>query len=281
MSGGNAYQYDPDNRLAELYDDSSVSIHSLTDHTDTAAGHEQFILYMLEQHLEHTGSEKAQALLADWPQQRQHFKFAMPLWLHKTQTAEFLSISLDRKTMIEELSMAYAQAQIALIKQSYANNRPLFNGAIPGYGEIDSVLTVKLINSYAVIDKAQQIAKEQLLKAGRTLSTEAVAKQAYQLITERPRKLQDALIKNIREAYSQYDDVQLAALMAEKRINDYKTTLALRDMQSIYALGATAWIIEQDRLNRQTLADVPSIDKNLASLESLAIVTNMLENAEI
>ena len=277
MSGGNAYQYDPDNRLADLYDASSVAIHSLTEQTETAAAHEQFILYMLEQHLAHTGSQKAQALLADWPQQRQHFKFAMPLWLHKTQTAEFLSLSMDRKAMIEELSVAYAQAQIAEIKQSYTKNLPLFNGAIPGYGEIDSELTLKLINSYAVIDKAQQIAKEQLLKAGQTASTEAVDKQAYQLITARPRKLQDALIKNIREAYSQYDDAQLAALMAEKRINDYKTTLALRDMQSIYALGATAWIIEQDRLNRQALAGVPSIDKNLASLESLAIVTNMLE----
>ena len=278
MSGGNAYQYDPDNLLQHRYDAGSVSIHSLNEHTDAAAAHEQFILSMLEQHLEHTGSQKAAAILTDWPQQRQHFKFALPLWLYKTQTAEFLSLSLDRKAMIEELSIAFAQAQIAEIKHSYTKNQPLFNGAIPAYGEIDSELTLKLINSYAVLDKAQQIAKEQLLKAGRTLNAEAVDKQAHQLITERPRKLQDALIKNIREAYSQYDDAQLAALMAEKRIKDYKTTLALRDMQSIYALGATAWIIEQDRLNRQTLADLPSIDKNLASLESLAIVTNMLEN---
>ena len=66
-----------------------------------------------DRHLEYTGSAKAQALLADWPQQRQYFKFALPLWLAKTQTAEYLSVSMDRKAMIEELSVAYAQRQIA------------------------------------------------------------------------------------------------------------------------------------------------------------------------
>ena len=278
MSGGNAYQYDPENRLQDLYDKTSVSIHGLADGSDAAASHEQFILYMLEQHIEHTGSEKAKAILSNWPEERQHFKFALPLWLNRTQTAEFLSQSMDRKAMIEELSVAYAQKQIELIKQAYTHNTTLFNGAIPGYGDIDSELTLKLINSYAVIDKAQQIARDQLNKAGQPLIEALIDKHARKLVMDRPRKLRDALIKNIREAYSQYDDGQLATLMAEKRLNDYKTTLMLRDVQSIYSIGSTAWIIEQDNLNRQALAGVPSIDKNLASLESMAIVKEMLEN---
>lgn len=278
MSGGNAYQYDPENRLQALYDDTSVSIHSLTDGTDVAASHEQFILYMLEQHIEYTGSEKAKALLANWATERQHFRFALPLWLNRTQTAEFLSKSMDRKAMIEELSVEFAQQQIQLIKQAYKTNTPLFAGAIPAYGETDADLTLKLINSYAVIDKAQQIAKDQLSKAGQNLSQALIDKQAYKLVMERPRKLQDALVKNIREAYSQYDDSQLAALMAAKRLQDYKTTLMLRDVQSIYSIGSTAWIIEQDHINRQALAGLPSVDKNLASLESLAIVKDMLED---
>ena len=278
MSGGNAYQYDPDNRLQDLYDDTSVSIHNLTDDTDAASSHEQFVLYMLEQHIEHTGSDKAKAILANWAYERQHFKFALPLWLNRTQTAEYLSKAMDRKAMIEELSVAFAQKQIEQIKQAYKSNLPLFQGAIPGYGETDTDLTLKLINSYAVIDKAQQIARDQLVKAGQPLSDTLVDKHAYNLVMERPRKLQDALIKNIREAYSQYDDAQLAALMAEKRLNDYKMTLMLRDVQSIYSIGSTAWIIEQDRFNHVALAGLPSIDKNLASLESLSIVKDMLES---
>ena len=278
MSGGNAYQYDPDNRLEALYDKTSVSIHSLTEGSDIATAHEQFILYMLELHIEYTDSEKAKAILSNWAEARQHFKFALPLWLNKTQTAEFLSQSMDRKAMIEELSVAFAQKQIALIKDAYLTNSTLFNGAIPGYGDIDGELTLKLINSYAVIDKAQQIAKDQLVKADQQSSDALIDKHARKLIMERPRKLQDALVKNIREAYSQYDDSQLATLMAEKRLNDYKATLMMRDVQSIYSIGSTAWIIEQDNVNRQALAGVPSVDKNLASLESLAIVQGMLES---
>jgi glutamate synthase (NADPH/NADH) large chain len=276
MSGGNAYQYDPDNRLQELCDNSSVSIHKLTDDHPAAYSHEQFILYMLEQHIEATHSEKASFILKNWAEQRQYFKFALPLWLNRTQTAEFLSKAMDRKTMIEELSVAFAQNQIAEIKQAHQSQTALFSGAIPGYGETDTELTLKLINSYAVIDKAQQIAKDQLSKAGQTLSPSLIDSHAYKLIMERPRKLQDALIKNIREAYSQYEDSQLAALMAEKRLNDYKTTLKLRDVQSIYSIGSTAWIIEQNAINRAALNGVASVQKNLASLESLAIVTDML-----
>ena len=279
MSGGNAYQYDPENRLADLYDDTSVSIHSLSDNSDVAKSHEQFIVYMLEQHIEHTGSQKAQAILSNWNSERQHFRFALPLWLNRTQTAEFLSKTMDRKAMIEELSVNFAQEQIALVKQSYQSGKPVFNGALPGYGETDTDLTLKLINSFAVIDKSQQIAKDQLTKAGETPTQARIDQQAYKLLMERPRKLQDALVKNIREAYSQYDDAQLAALMAAKRLQDYKTTLKLRDVQSIYSIGSTAWILEQDQVNRLALTGLPSVERNLASLESLAIVKDMLDQA--
>lgn len=281
MSGGNAYQYDPQDRLKFLFDSSSVTIHSLTDGGDAAASHEQFILYMLEQHIEHTDSAKAKAILANWADERRHFKFAFPVWLKLTQTAEHLSKTMDRKAMIEELAVDYASQQINQIKQAYLHNQPLFDGAIPAYGETDNELTLKLINSFAVLDKAQGIAKDQLFKAGQILSDALVEKYAYKLIIERPRKLQDALVKNIREAYSQYEDGQLAALMAEKRLNDYKTTLKLRDVQSIYSLGSTAWIIEQDRINRQALDGVPSVAKNLAGLESMTIIQAMLENESV
>jgi glutamate synthase (NADPH/NADH) large chain len=278
MSGGNAYQYDPDNRLQALYDDTSVSIHNLTDGDDVAASHELFIRYMLEQHIEHTGSIKARAILENWATERKHFRFALPLWLNRTQTAEFLSKSMDRKAIIEELAVEFAQQQIQEIKLAYQNDTVLFNGAIPGYGVTDDNLTVKLINSFAAIDKAQQLAREQLTKAGLPADPAATDQQAYKLLTERPRKLQDALIKNIREAYSQYDDAQLAALIAAKRLNDYKTTLKLRDVQSIYSIGSTAWIIQQDRINHEALEGVPAVDNNLASLESLEIVKQMLES---
>ncbi|MFA6053287.1 MAG: glutamate synthase-related protein [Methylobacter sp.] len=277
MSGGNAYQYDPENRLEHLYDKSSVEIHSLAEDTGTARAHEQFILYMLEQHAECANSSKARNLIANWTVERKHFKFALPLWLYKTQTAEFLKQALDRKEMIEELAIDYAAAQIAQVKKAYQQAQPLFNGAIPAYGAGDTALTFKLVNSFAVLEKAQQVAREMLKYLPEVLRSQSQIEQAARkLIIERPRKLQDALVKSTREAYSNYSDDQLACLLADKRLNDYKTALINRDVQSIYSIGSTAWIIEQSNINKQALAGIPSIEEYLAGLVGLGIVQDMM-----
>ena len=258
MSGGNAYQYDPENRLKDLYDKTSVEIRCLSEETDVSKAHEQFILAMLEQHIDYTGSEKAQLLLKNWKSERQYFKFAIPLWLYKTQTASFLQKSLERKVMVEELSIALAQQQIAEVKIAYQTNKPLFKGAVPAYGDIDSQLTFKLINSFAVIDTAEKLTDN-----------------IFKLISERPRKLQDTLVKSIREAYSHYSDDELSVLLATKRLSDYKTALMNRDVQSINSIGSTAWIIEQDKINHNALEGLTSINEYLASHVSLEIVQAM------
>ncbi|NOQ77194.1 MAG: glutamate synthase large subunit, partial [Methylococcaceae bacterium] len=280
MSGGNAYQYDPENRLENLYDTSSVEIRSLTEESEVSKAHEQFILSMLEQHIEYTNSIIGKKILADWENERKHFKFAIPLWLYKTQTAEFLSKTSDRKTTIEELAVDYAQAQINLVKAGYQNNQALFDGAIPDYGKTDTTLTFKLINSFSVIDNAHRIAKDQLTKSGQTEITEQqITQQAEKLIIERPRKIQDALVKIYREAYANYTDEQLSALLANKRLTDYKTAMIQRDVQSIYSIGSTAWIMEQQNANRTALAEVTAIDEYIAALTSLHIVQSMLDEA--
>ncbi len=283
MSGGNAYQYDPSDRLENLYDKSSVSLHRLTEETELAASHELFIQYMLEQHIYYTDSAKAKAILANWATERAHFKFAIPLWLQKTQAAEFFQQNMDRKAFIEELAVDYAQQQAEQIKNAYLHKQLLFAGKIPSITEGDSNLTHRLINSFAVIDKAQQLARAQLKHLpAEQISANLVDKTAYKLITERPRKLQDALVKNTREAFSNYTDEQLASLMARKRLQDYKTALSRRDVQSIYSIGSTAWIIAQDRINNHALAGIPSVEANLAALNSHGIIQTMLatEQAE-
>lgn len=282
MSGGNAYQYDPDNRLEKLYDKSSVELHSLAEDSDTARAHEQFILAMLEQHVDYANSSKAKKLLDNWQTERVHFKFAIPLWLYRTQTAEYLSQTMDRKEMIEELAVELAHRQIEQVRHAYQAQRPLFGGIIPDYGAKDSDLTFKLINSFAVFDKAQQIARDQLkpLPEGQRQQSD-IEQAARKLILERPRKLQEALVKIIREAYANYEDGQLAHFMADKRLNDYKTALINRSVQSINSIGSTAWIIEQGRRNQQALAGIPAIDTFLASLVGLEIVQSMMAGQEL
>lgn len=277
MSGGNAYQYDPDNLLPALYDQSSVELHELSENTDMARAHEQFILTMLEQHAEYANSSKARKILDNWEVERKHFKFAIPLWLYRTQTAEYLSQSVDRKTIIEELAVDYAASLIEQMRSAYLKQSPLFSGSIPAYGAADNNLTFKLINSYAVIDKAYQIAKDQLKHLSESLLTpELIERSARKLIEERPRKIQDSLVKHTREAYSNYSDEQLSWLLAGKRLTDYKTALSGRDVQSIYSLGTTAWIIQQDAVNRQALLGIPAIEEYLAGLIGSGIVQEMI-----
>ena len=281
MSGGNAYQYDPKNKLEALYDTSSVEIRSLAEETDVSQGHEQFIKAMLVEHIECTNSIIAKNILGNWDEERLHFKFAIPLWLYKTQTARYLAQSLDRKAMIEELSIDYAQQQLSLVEKAYQANQALFGGAIPDYGKTDTALTFTLINSFSVINTAQNIAKNQLTKSGVSdISEQQISQHAEKLIMSRPRKIQDSLVKTNREAYSNYSDDQLAALLADKRLNDYKSAMILRDVQSIYSIGSTAWIIEQHTANQLALADVASVDEYIASLTSLDIVQSLLDEEQ-
>jgi len=277
MSGGNAYQYDPENRLEKLYDKSSVELHSLAEDTETARAHEQFILAMLEQHAEYANSSKAKNLLSNWQTERKHFKFALPLWLYKTQTAKFLQESLNRKEIIEELAVELTRQQIDQVKNAYLNSQPLFGGAIPDHAAVDTSLTFKLVNSFSVLEKAQQVVRDMLKHLPESQrSQNHIEQAARKLILERPRKLQEALVKTTREAYSNYSDDELACLLASKRLNDYKIALINRGVQSIHSIGSTAWIIEQEKINRQALAGIPSIEKYLAGLVGLGIVQSML-----
>jgi len=274
MSGGNAYQYDPENKLEQLFDASSVEIRELTEDSDTARAHEQFVLYMLEQHAEYAESSIAANLLTNWQEERKHFKFAIPLWLYKTQTAEFIAQSLDRKAMIEELSVNEAQKQITLVQQAYKNNSVLFSGKAPSFGELDSPLALNLVNSFSVLNKATSIAATQVQ------NIEQTEQAAQRLITNKARKLQDALVKETREAYGNYDDAQLASLLANKRLEDYKQALSLRDVQNIYSIGSTNWIIEQSAINTNALSDIPSVDAYLAALNSQTVVQDMIKATE-
>ena len=277
MSGGNAYQYDPENRLEKLYDKSSVALHCLTEDSDVARAHEQFIVTMLEEHAAYANSSKAKNLLANWQSERIHFKFALPLWLYKTQTADYLRESLERKEIIEELAIELAQQQVESVKLAYQTELPLFKGIIPEEGGSKNQLMFKLINSLSVFDKAQQIARDMLKNQPESeRGQEKIEQAARKLILERPRKLQEALLRNTREAYGNYNDEQLANLLANKRLNDYKSALIKRSVQSIYSLGSTAWIIEQDRINKKALADIPAIEQYLASLVGVEIVQALL-----
>jgi glutamate synthase (NADPH/NADH) large chain len=79
------------------------------------------------------------------------------------------------------------------------------------------------------------------------------------------------VVRYLRDALERFDDAELAALIAAKRLDDYKRSLELRNVRGIDAPGTYGWILHQDRKNRGR-ADLSRFDEVIAtaSLDDLA-----------
>lgn len=263
MSGGNAYQYDPEHRFDHLYDASSVRYGYLNDGTDEALAHEQFITYMLEQHVAATGSIKARALLDNWAKEREFFVYMQPLALEQTQSSEHLA-TLGRKVLADELAYAMAEYQIKPLREAFANGENVLGGSVPAYQEVDSGLSFELLNAYGVLRIAKQVVHSLAKKQGIPVNPIFEVKAAKNLVKTEDYALVDALSKECKKALEKFSEQELAIMLADKRIRDYKKSLILRDVQSIYSLGSTAWIMSQDQLNREKMGHIPDFQEVLA-----------------
>jgi glutamate synthase (NADPH) large chain len=57
------------------------------------------------------------------------------------------------------------------------------------------------------------------------------------------------VLRTLRETLERFEDAELATLIATKRIDDYKRSLALRNVRGIDAPGTYGWILHQQRRN--------------------------------
>ena len=249
MSGGNAYQYDPDNLLREFYSEDSVILKSLNDEGEEALAHESILKTMLSQHASRTGSQIAKRILENWQTTKQHFKYATPLALYKTQTVEGILNSMDERMVVEELSFAIAKEELATVADAYKAGNALLNGDFPKYGQIDTPEMFKLINCYSHLAKAVDMARVQLKQSGSVNPNPQVDGLARSLIVNQDRKLLETIAKDVKTALQPFSAEELASKLMRKRINDYKTSMQERDIQDNNSLGTTAWILQQERHN--------------------------------
>jgi glutamate synthase (NADPH/NADH) large chain len=256
MSGGFAYQYDPEGRLQDMMSQDSVLAGTLVDGSDHATIHEQAVRQMLTWHVEATGSAKGKNLLADWENTRAHMAWVMPKALLQYQDADAILAARSRKELIEELSTALAAHQIAELKKAWKQGRPVHRGAVPSYGEMDTDEMFRLLGSYIVLEQAQAIADKRVKGADRI----ARDKAARNLILTEDFGLMAALAKHAKASVEGYDDAGLAALVANKRLSDFKRALSLRNILSMDSPGTYAWILHQSAKNRAALGEVPSFD---------------------
>lgn len=273
MSGGFAYQYDPENRIEVLYDASSVKYGHIADNSDEALGHEQFIKHMLEQHVQYTGSSKAKMLLENWAEERAHFLYLQPIALQQTQSAQSL-VTLGRKVMLEELSFAMADYQLTPLKKVLIEGGTILDGHVPAYQQVDTALSFDLLNAYGVMRMAKQavhtLAKKKSIGEVSELFESSVAQN---LIKTEDYALLEALAKECKKALERYNEEELSIILADKRIRDYKKSLTLRDVQSVYSLGSTAWIIAQDRVNAEAMGHLPDFRELIAEYLVKAVLT--------
>ena len=69
-----------------------------------------------------------------------------------------------------------------------------------------------------------------------------------------------------------YSSEQLAVLIADKRLRDYKQALNLRNCLSMDSIGTYSWILRQDRKNQADLGEIPDFEE----LFSKSIITDTL-----
>ena len=257
MSGGFAYQYDPEGRLAEMISTDSVFMGHLGAGSAQAEIHEDAVKQLLSWHVEATGSDRAQALLGDWENVRERMAWVMPKALLQYQDADEILAARSRKDLVEELATARAGHQVATLKAAWKAGKPMMAGAAPNYGEMDTEEMFRLLNSYTVLEQAQTLAAKRVGKAADRLARD---KAARNLVLTEDFALMAALAKHARTAIADYDDAGLAVLVANKRLSDFKRALSLRNILSMDSPGTYAWILHQDRKNRDALGEIPSFD---------------------
>ncbi|MEM6498991.1 MAG: glutamate synthase large subunit, partial [Pseudomonadota bacterium] len=260
MSGGFAYQYDPEGRMPDMISEDSVIMGTLGDGSETSDIHREAVYQLLAWHVEATGSRKAADLLERWDEVQNDFAWIMPKALLQYQDSDEILAARSRKELLEELASALSAHQISVLKAAWKRGTPVHHGATPGLGDTTEGDMYRLINSYTVIETAQMLAQKRGIAADKLSRDKAVRN----LILTEDFGLTAALTKHARAAVADYDDPSLAALVANKRLDDFKRALNLRNILSMDSPGTYSWILHQSAKNRAALGTIPSFDELFA-----------------
>ena len=276
MSGGTAYQYDPSGLIVERCSHDSVKATRLADGSELMQGQEMVLRLHLEQHLQATGSELTKQLLDNWQQSREHFFVLIPLALYSYHCGDQILAKSNRKAMVEELSHGWGLWHLRRLAEAYRHDNTMFDGQLPGYGDCDTDLICRYANAMGVLRRAREAAeKHELVKSGR----EDVETIARHLLVSEDRKLLEQLFKDVKEALCEYSDEALAALLADKRVRDYKESLSKREVWDTRAWGTAVWIMARDHDNHRELAEFPALEQALASVYANVLAEVMAVNA--
>ena len=256
MSGGFLYQYDPAGELAGKVSADSVLVAPVTD----APFHELAARTLLQWHVEATGSAKGAALLEDWSQTRRHLRYTMPRALLQYQDADAILAAKTRKELLDELAAALAGYQVRKFKLSYRDRDLVLGGAVPAYGDTDTEQMYSLLNTYTVLNMAQQLALSRM-PGVEAVADPRVGQAVRNLVLTEDFFLIQKLQRYAREAIDGFSDDDLAVLVADKRLTDYKEALSRRNVRSMDSPGTYGWILHQTVRNTDRIGRLPSFEE--------------------
>ena len=263
MSGGFAYQYDPENLLGAAISSDSVVVGNLCNDEFGTSVHSAAVKQLLEWHVSATGSKKAQNLLSDWQKTKYCIKWIMPKALLQYQDANEILKAKTRKELNDELAMALSHHQISRFKRAWKLKVPVMGGSVPLIEDIQSLDQFELMNYYTVLEMAQSIAKKRHQKDTCQQTLDVTVKH---LVLGEDHSLMTALAKHAKSALESYDDSEIVALVANKRLGDFKEALAIRNVINVDSPGTYSWIMYQSIKNRVALGIIPSFDELFAQV---------------
>ena len=121
----------------------------------------------------------------------------------------------------------------------------------------------RLLNSYTVLEMSQNLIKK---KYPKNTDKDLFDRMVRNLVISEDFSLMSSLAKHAKNALSNYTDSELAALVANKRLTDFKQALALRNVLSMDSPGTYSWIMYQSEKNRLTLGSIPNFDELFAQV---------------
>ncbi len=256
MSGGFAFQYDPNGWLSDSVSHDSVLFGPVIQEDTMGDVFCIAVKTLLEQHIAATSSSLASNLLKNWEKEARNFYWVMPKSLLQYQDADKILATKNRKELVDEVSKALARAQILRLKEAWKSSSNILDGVSPTKSENDSKKMYQLVNSWTVLDLAQQISRRRKPSAGKA----ELERATRNLIMVEDFELESRLTKHAKAALSRYEDLQLASLVAHKRMTDFKETLTKRTVRSIDGYATYGWILCQDEKNIGRLGAVPCFE---------------------
>ena len=269
MSGGFVYQYDPDKVCQQSVSHGSVELAYLEDDSLTTEIHSIAIETMLHWHIQATGSPKAYEIISNWDKQKSCFAVLTPKALLQYQDSRQILAEKTQKELIDELSVSLVGYQINKLKKCWRSRTLVLDGHAPDSSPRRDN-NHQLLNSYFVLDFAQKISQKKY--PSQKKDSELVNKTTRNLILTEDHSLMNGLLKYAKKAILDYSSEELAVLIADKRLRDYKQALNLRNCLSMDSIGTYSWILRQDWKNQAELGEIPDFEE----LFSKSIITDTL-----